>query len=64
MSPRAGGEADKIGNRYEGAWTIWHLLQCLIGRGASIIVEAVGDLADGAELHIGEPRTVLSRFIS
>jgi hypothetical protein len=49
MSPRPGGESDKIGNRYEGAWTIWHLLRVLHGEGESIIVEAIGDLADGAE---------------
>ncbi|WP_157979723.1 NACHT domain-containing protein [Kribbella monticola] len=49
MSPRPGGESDKIGNRYEGAWTIWHLLQVLRGQGTSVTVEAIGDLADGAE---------------
>ncbi len=25
MSPRPGGESDKFGNRYEGAWTVRHV---------------------------------------
>ena len=29
---RAGGEADKFGNSYEGAWTIFHMLLVLAGR--------------------------------
>lgn len=49
MSPRAGGEADKFGNRYEGAWTVRHLLYVLMGAGDSITVEDVGAIAEGAE---------------
>jgi hypothetical protein len=49
MTPRPGGEADKVGNRYEGAWTVRHVLYCLAGRGSAITVEDVGDLAVGAE---------------
>ncbi|WP_435583202.1 nSTAND1 domain-containing NTPase [Amycolatopsis thermoflava] len=49
MSPRPGGETDKVGNRFEGAWTIWHLLKCLHGGGTAITVEAIGDEADGVE---------------
>jgi hypothetical protein len=29
MSPRPGGEADKLGNRYELAWAIRHALYCI-----------------------------------
>lgn len=49
MSPRAGGEADKFGNRYEGAWTVRHLLYVLLGAAESITVEDVGAIAEGAE---------------
>ena len=49
MSPRRGGEADKLGNRYEAAWTVMHLLFVLQGRGRSLLVEDTGDLAHGSE---------------
>ncbi|MBJ6647151.1 hypothetical protein [Streptomyces sp. BSE7-9] len=49
MSPRPGGEADKFGNRYEGAWTIRHVLYVLLGVGTSLTVEGVGDLGEGVE---------------
>jgi hypothetical protein len=49
MSPRPGGEADKIGNRYEGAWTIAQLLQVLAGPFDWVRVEPLGDLGDGVE---------------
>ncbi|WP_328634217.1 hypothetical protein [Streptomyces sp. NBC_00356] len=49
MSPRPGGEADKFGNRYEGAWTIRHVLYVLLGTGNSLTVEGVGDLSQGVE---------------
>lgn len=49
MSPRAGGESDKFGNRYEGAWTVYHLLLCLAGQGISVTVEDVGEIAEAAE---------------
>ncbi len=49
MSPRPGGEADKFGARYEGAWTVWRLLDILSGAGRTITVEVAGELEDGAE---------------
>jgi hypothetical protein len=49
MSPRRGGESDKFGNRYEGAWTVRHLLHVLGGSDRSLTVEDVGDLAQGVE---------------
>ena len=30
MSPRPGGETDKLGNRYELAWAIRHALYCIV----------------------------------
>lgn len=49
MSPRRGGEADKIGNRYETAWVIMHLLFVLQGRGQSVRIEDIGELGEGSE---------------
>lgn len=49
MAPRLGGETDKFGNRYEGAWTIRHALYVLLGSGTSLCVEPSGPLGDGAE---------------
>jgi len=37
--PRTGGEADKLGNRYEGIWTISQLLEMLSGQLNSLTVE-------------------------
>ncbi|MEU3597213.1 ATP-binding protein [Streptomyces sp. NPDC006798] len=49
MAPRPGGEADKLGNRYEGIWTIRHALYVLLGQGESITLEPDGVLGEGAE---------------
>ncbi|GAA3312054.1 hypothetical protein [Arthrobacter ramosus] len=49
MNPRPGGEADKIGNRYEGAWTVARMLDVLAGRGESVRVEPIGELGSGVE---------------
>jgi hypothetical protein len=49
MSPRAGGEADKFGNRYESAWIARKLLHVLWGRIESVTVEEVGDIGVGSE---------------
>jgi hypothetical protein len=49
VSPRPGGEADKFGNRYEGAWTVRQILLILSGVAESITVEPAGDLAEGVE---------------
>lgn len=49
MSPRAGGQADKFGNRYEGRWTVGKVLDVLAGRAASIVVEEVGEGGEGVE---------------
>ncbi len=39
---RAGGEADKLGNRYEGIWTVDSLLNVFTGEAASISIEPFG----------------------
>src|SRR3954447_3213754 len=52
MSPRSGGEADKIGNRYEGRWTVHWLLQVLAGRARSIVVERRGPGGEGVEFTV------------
>lgn len=49
MSPRTGGEADKIGNRYEGSWTVARLLDVLLGNIDWVRIEPLGDLGKGAE---------------
>lgn len=58
MSPRPGGEADKFGNRYEGAWTVRHLLYVLYGRIDSITVEEIDDLGEGAEFTVRRGDTI------
>ena len=52
MSARPGGETDKFGNLYEGAWTIHHLLLVLSGGAEAITVEDVGEIAQGAEFTL------------
>ncbi len=47
--PRPGGEADKLGNRYEGLWTVDAALDLIDGEYIDLTVEAVGDEAAGVE---------------
>ncbi|MFG3282247.1 hypothetical protein [Streptomyces sp. NPDC048111] len=49
MAPRPGGETDKFGNRYEGAWTVRHALYVLLGRGTSLTLEPGSPSGDGIE---------------
>jgi F0F1-type ATP synthase delta subunit len=39
---RAGGEADKLGNRYEGIWTVDSLLDIFVGNAQSLTIEPLG----------------------
>ena len=39
MVPRSGGEADKLGNRYELAWAVRHALYCVRNDRCALIVE-------------------------
>jgi hypothetical protein len=40
---RPGGESDKLGNRYEGFWTIYNLLDLLRGKATEVVVEPMTD---------------------
>ena len=56
VTPRRGGEADKLGNRYEGIWTVRQLLEVLHGRAQSLTVESTGETGKGVEFIL-ERRT-------
>ena len=47
--PRPGGEADKLGNRYEALWTVDAALDLLDSEYIDLTIEAVGDEAAGVE---------------
>lgn len=47
-----GGPADKIGNRYEGRWTVRCMLQILNGEAVEIRLEDPGDLGRGVEFWL------------
>ena len=47
--PRSGGEADKLGNRYESLWTVDAALDLIDGEYRDLTVEPVGDEAAGVE---------------
>ena len=50
MSPRPGGEADKMGNKYEAAWAIRYALGCIDDDRCSLTLEDNdGDLGKGSE---------------
>ena len=49
--PRPGGEADKLGNRYEGLWAVDAALDLIDGEYASLEFEAVGDEAAGIDFR-------------
>ncbi len=47
--PRSGGEADKLGNRYEGLWAVHAALDLIDGQYVDLTIEAIGDEAAGVE---------------
>lgn len=50
MSPRPGGEADKVGNKYEAAWAIRHALYCIADDRYSLTLEDVDiEVGKGSE---------------
>ena len=49
--PRPGGEADKLGNRYEGLWVVDAALDLIDGEFRELVFEAVGDEAAGVEFY-------------
>lgn len=52
VSPRAGGEADKFGGRFEARWTVRWMLDVLAGRAQSIVVEERGEDGEGIEFTV------------
>ena len=47
--PRSGGEADKLGNHYEGLWAVDAALDLVDGEYVDLTIEPVGDEAAGIE---------------
>ena len=47
--PRPGGEADKLGNRYESLWAVDAVLDLIDGEYVDLVFEPVGDEAAGIE---------------
>ena len=47
--PRPGGEADKLGNRYEALWVVDAVLDLIDGHWANLVLEPVGQEAAGIE---------------
>lgn len=50
--PRTGGESDKLGNHYEGIWTIGRLLELANGQFEALTVEPIGEWALGIEFVV------------
>ena len=50
--PRPGGEADKLGNRYEGLWVVDAILDLLEGESTELTYEPLGEEADGMEFSL------------
>ena len=48
--PRPGGEADKLGNRYESLWSVKLLLKLLDGEYVDVTVERIGEESSGIDL--------------
>ena len=53
--PRPGGEADKLGNRYEALWVVDAALDLIDSEYVDLVVEAVGDEAAGVEFFRSTP---------
>jgi len=50
--PLPGGDADKVGNRYEALWTVNCLLQILNESADSIHIEQIGEQWEGVEFEL------------
>jgi len=50
--PRSGGESDKLGNRYEGIWTVGRLLELAAAETAAVTVEPFGEDSLGVEFVV------------
>jgi hypothetical protein len=55
VTPRTGGEADKIGNRYERGWTTTCLIEVIGGEADWVRIEPLGELGKGAEFLLRRP---------
>jgi hypothetical protein len=49
MAMRPGGEADKLGNSFEAAWTVLKMLEIVSGMHKAIYIEPLGDLGNKTE---------------
>ncbi|MGH3873108.1 MAG: hypothetical protein ACRDSR_16645 [Pseudonocardiaceae bacterium] len=54
MSSLPGGAADKLGNRYEGWWTLYRLADVLLGRASRLRLEPPGSQGVGVEFWVDE----------
>src|SRR5262245_50220215 len=50
--PRAGGEADKLGNHFEAVWIVNAVLDVFLGKYQAITVEGLGEQSEGVEFHL------------
>ena len=57
--PKPGGESDKLGNRYEGIWTVGRVLDLASGQIESVTVEPIGDDGTGIEFVVKNNEGVL-----
>ena len=55
MMPRPGGEADKLGNRYEMLWVVDAALDLIDGEFVDLVVEPIGDEAASVEFYRTDP---------
>ncbi|MDQ3273687.1 MAG: NB-ARC domain-containing protein [Actinomycetota bacterium] len=55
MASLPGGAADKLGNRYEGWWTLFRLADVLRGRASRLRLEPPGSQGVGVEFWVDEP---------
>ena len=57
--PLSAGAADKFGNRYEGRWTVFQMIEVMAGRAASLRLEPPGEEGQGIELWVRRGRARL-----
>jgi len=55
--PFPGGDADKVGNRYEALWTVRCLLKILNEDADSVLIEQIGEQWEGIEFSLKLPES-------
>ena len=55
LHSRIGGEADKLGYRYEMLWAVEAALDLIDGEFVDLVVEPIGDEAAGVEFYRTDP---------